>query len=162
MFKNRKFKLAVCAIFFFQIGIVTNVMAHPDYGCPSGQEAQMAIDMALREKHHVIKIPTYFGVLQSEPVQLNPKLLERVELDHTIILYNSKSGSANRIEVICAYRSALGLNINFYKYNQYILHLYIGATRFWTVPYNDHDPYAVCANPDRKYCLFIDKPLASP
>ena len=114
MFKNRKFKLAVCAIFFFQIGIVTNVMAHPDYGCPSGQEAQMAIDMALREKHHVIKIPTYFGVLQSEPVQLNPKLLERVELDHTIILYNSKSGSANRIEVICAYRSALGLNIKFY------------------------------------------------
>src|SRR5271170_2855751 len=111
MFKDRKFRLAVCVIFLSQAGIVTNAMAYPDYGCPSGQEVQKAIDMAMHEKRHVIKIPTTFGMLQSEPVQVNPKLLEKVKLDHTTILYNSKSGSPNRIEVICTYRSALGLNI---------------------------------------------------
>jgi hypothetical protein len=158
MFKVNKFRLAVCAMFLSQAGIVTNAMAQGDYGCPSDQEVQLAIDMGMHEKQHIIKIPTGFGMLQSEPIQLSPKLLEKVKLDHTTILYNSKSGSPGRIEVICSYRVAPGLNINFYKYNQHVLHLYIGATRFWTVPYNDKDPYAVCVNPDRKYCLFIDKP----
>ena len=134
MFKDSIFRLAVCAVFLFQAGIVTNAMAHADYGCPFDREVQLAIDMAMQEKQHVITMPTSFGMLQSESIQLTPKLLERVVLDHTTILYNSKSGSPGRIEVICAYRSALGMNINFYKYNQHVLHLYIGATRFWTVP----------------------------
>ena len=161
MFKDKRFSLTVCAIFLFQAGTMTNALAQADYGCPSDQEVQLAIDMAMREKQHIINIPTGFGMLQSEPIQLSPKLLEKVKLDHTTILYNSKSGSPGRIEAICSYRVAPGLNINFYKYNQHVLRLYIGATRFWTVPDSDKDPYAVCVNPDRKNCLFIDKPTES-